>query len=44
MGKIHAVSTQGMFLGLILAALAGFGLGQVIKTGRRVSTSEALKS
>ena len=33
MGKIHAVSTQGLLLGVILAAIAGYVGGQYIKSG-----------
>lgn len=45
MGKIHAVSTQGAILGIVLAALAGFGIGQYVKTGKRLGvTGGTLKS
>lgn len=37
MAKIHAVSTQGMIMGLLLAVAAGFGIGQYVKTSKRFS-------
>jgi len=46
MGKIHAVSTQGLLLAVTLSLGAGFMLGQFVKAGKRTTfnTSTALKS
>lgn len=46
LSKIHAVSTQGLIMGLLMAAIVGFGAGQYFKAGKRVSfnSSTALKS
>lgn len=35
LSKIHAVSTQGLALAIILAALAGFAGGHFYKVGSR---------
>ena len=32
---IHAVSTQGLILSIVLAALAGYGVGHYMQTSRR---------
>lgn len=37
MGKIHAVSTQGLIMAILLSVAAGFGIGQYVKTGKRIS-------
>ena len=38
MGKIHAVSTQGLLLAVVLSLAMGFGIGQYIKTGKRIGS------
>lgn len=38
LSKIHAVSTQGLIMAILLSAAAGFGIGQYVKTGKRGPT------
>jgi len=36
--SIHAVSTQGLIMAILLSVAAGFGIGQYVKTGKRGPT------
>lgn len=36
--SIHAVSTQGLIMAILLSVAAGFGIGQYVKTGKRIGS------
>jgi adenine/guanine phosphoribosyltransferase-like PRPP-binding protein len=38
LNAVHAVSTQGLLLAVVLSLAMGFGIGQYVKTSKRIGS------